>query len=924
LAIRVHLLAKELAVKSKAILEKCRAEGLDVKNHMSVLSAGLEATIREWFTEGEHQTTQEVTDRVDLKKVRIKPRKRTRKKAKPAGKEDTKVKAGPGEAEPAAAEPTAEVAVVEPSTEGQIPEGTITIEQPPAEAVAGEQAPPVEEEKEPVTEEEKAKEVQPKRPARTKLAEPKRKEPTKPAGYTHTPAPAVLQGPRVVRVEHPEPTVRRPRPTKPTRAPAPTKPPTPPAPATVPETPAAKVVRPTRKKKLPTTDEDTVSLKAKKAKARGQLQRRRIGDGTEQLKEWRDRDLLERSQRLAAASDHPQVVHRAEPRKGKHLVHLRQAQISGKVQIAEPIVMKDFCAATGVSFNRLFPKLMEFGMPATINQPITAEQAEMLGLAFEIEIEVTRRKSRYDQIVEEFAGRDHQNTQPRAPVVTLLGHVDHGKTSLLDYVRQSRIVQGEPGGITQHVGAYRYEVDGRYVVFLDTPGHEAFTAMRARGAQMTDIVVLVVAADDGVMPQTVEAINHARAADVPIVVALNKIDLPNTDTNRILGQLAEHQLVPAEWGGETDIIKTSATTGEGIDELIEHLNTLAEVLELKADATSPTGGVIIEARQDTHRGPVADLMVQEGTVKVGDVLFAGSAYGRVRAVFDDLGTPIAQAGPSTPVEVLGFDEVPQAGERFYGVEDLQTAKEIAEEKRQEDRRSEWTSRPKVTLETVFQHVSEGEVKQLNTIVRADTQGSVDALKMKLEELSTDEVKVRILHAGTGGITEGDVLLAGASEAIIIGFGTVADDLARSKAQELGVQIRVYTVIYHLLDDITQALEGMLEPTYEQNIRGRATVKEIFRISRVGMVAGCRVTEGVIERSSKIRIIRESVIIREGSALESLRRFKDDVRDVRQGFECGLKIAGFDDLKNDDVIEAYEMIEVARKLQPVGDQGHADG
>jgi len=434
---------------------------------------------------------------------------------------------------------------------------------------------------------------------------------------------------------------------------------------------------------------------------------------------------------------------------------------------------------------------------------------------------------------------------------------------------------------------------------------------------MTDIVVLVVAADDGVMPQTVEAISHAKAAEVPIVVALNKVDLPNADFNRIYGQLAEHQLAPSEWGGETDVIKTSAVTGEGMDSLIEHLYTLSELLDLKADPDGPAAGVVIEARQDLTRGPVADVMIREGTLKVGDVIAAGRGFGRVRAIFNDLGKSIQSAGPATPVEILGLDEVPDAGEHFYGVADLQTAKGIAEEKRQEDQQNTWMTRPKVTLENIFQQVEAGQVKQLNIIVRADAQGSVDVLRTKLEELSTDEVHVRILHVGTGGITEGDVLLAEASEAIVIGFGVVADDAARGKAHELDVQIKTYTVIYHLIEEISQAIEGLLEPTYQQTVKGRATIKEVFKVSRVGTIAGCLVNDGQIERSAKIRVIRQNVIVREDASLESLKRFKDDVREVRQGLECGMKIAGFDDLKEGDVIEAYEMVEVARKLQSAG-------
>jgi translation initiation factor IF-2 len=415
----------------------------------------------------------------------------------------------------------------------------------------------------------------------------------------------------------------------------------------------------------------------------------------------------------------------------------------------------------------------------------------------------------------------------------------------------------------------------------------------------------------------VEAISHAKAAGVPIVVAMNKIDLPNTDQHRLLGQLAEHQLIPTEWGGDVDVIRTSAVTGQGIDELVEHLNTLADLLDLKAEPTGPASGLVIEARQDPNRGTVTDLMIQEGTLTISDIVIVGGAVGRVRAMFDDTGKGIDKAGPANPVEILGLDGIAEAGDRFFVVNNLSQAQEIADEKRQEDRTAYLQAKPKVTLENILQQVEAGQVQHLNLIVKTDTQGSLDVLRNKLTELGTSEVKVRILHGAVGAITEGDVILAEASGAIILGFGVVGDDQARNKAQLLEVEIRTYTVIYHLLEDITAALEGLLSPTFEQKVLGRAAVREVFRITRVGSVAGCMVTEGLIERSAKVRIIRQNVIIREECSLDSLKRFKDDAREVRQGFECGIKIVGFDDIKEGDIIEAYQMVEVARKLQPAG-------
>lgn len=911
MAIRVHTLAKEIGVKSKAVVEKCHAEGLaDVKNHMSVLSAGLEATIREWFSAGEHVTTEEVADRVDLEKVKAKPRRRTKKavQQEPEATEEqppveTQVVEGEegaqalpvGDAATAVAELSSETAE-EQSAEVESAEKIAVAEEAELEpsmegTTKAEKAPPADDAIDAPTEAAIAEsEVQ------------EELEQVQPAGPQHVPTPAVLRGPDVIRVERPE-RVSRPAPARQPAARAPREPegvgiPSP----TVP-------TRPSRKGKGGNKiDEES---KTGKGKPRVHPRRGKVGDTVEKISEWRGRDLLERSQRLAAATDHPQLVRRAAPRHTKTDKLLLKPE---KIQISEPILLKNFCATTGIPFSKMFPKLMELGIPATINQGITGEQAEMLGLAFEIEVEVVTKKSRYEELVEQFENRPRKNLKPRAPIVTFLGHVDHGKTSLLDRIRTSRVAAGEAGGITQHIGAYRYKVGGKDVTFIDTPGHEAFTALRARGAQITDIVVLVVAADDGVMPQTVEAISHAKAAGVPIVVALNKIDLPNTDVNKITGQLAEHELISAEWGGETDIIKTSATTGEGMEELVDHLSTLAELLDLQAEPTGPANGMVIEARQDPTRGPVISLMVQEGMLKIGDVIVAGRGCGRVRAIFDDKGKSLRKAEPATPVEVLGLDDVPDAGAKFYVVKDQQLAKEIAKEKRQEDRQTDWLTRPKVTLENIFEQVEAGETKQLNVIVRADTQGSVDVLRTKLNELSNDEVAVRILHGGTGGITEGDVLLADASSAIIIGFGVVPDDQARTRAQKLDIQIKTYTVIYHLLEELTQAVEGLLEPTYEQTTKGRAQVRQVFRITKLGSVAGCFVTEGMIERSAKIRIIRQNVIIREDSSLESLRRFKDDAREVRQGFECGIKIAGFADVKEGDIIEAYEVVEVARKLE----------
>jgi translation initiation factor IF-2 len=593
--------------------------------------------------------------------------------------------------------------------------------------------------------------------------------------------------------------------------------------------------------------------------------------------------------------------------------------------MTEPIVLREFCAATGIGMARLMPKMIrEHNLAPNIAMTIPSELAQLLAMDFGVELVVTKAKSALDRVREEFEARPRENLRPRPPVVTFLGHVDHGKTSLLDKIRQSSVAEGESGGITQHIGAYRLDRGDISVTFLDTPGHQAFTAMRARGAQMTDVVVLVVAADDGVMAQTVEAINHAKAAEVAIVVALNKIDLPGVDTNRVYGQLAEHGLVPQSWGGEVDVIQTSAVTGEGIDELLEHLSTLSELLDLKADPSAPSTGVVVEAHMKEGAGAVARVLVMDGTLRPGAVLVCGAGAGKVRALTDDRGRRIKEAGPGTPVEVAGLSALPEAGDHFYQVKDLQLAKAVAEEVALERRQRGLAPAQKPrSLEDLFREREMGQVPELNVIIRADVQGSVDVLRNTLAEFPCDQAKLNVLHAGVGGITEGDVVLAQASNAIIIGFHVVADPAAERLANEKSVDIRLYRVIYNLTDDLRKALEGLLAPTIKEEFRGRAEVREIFKVSRVGTVAGCYVVEGVVARSHYLRVIRDGRIIvpTEEDVLkgrhretESLKRFKDDAREVRSGLECGIRVSGFDDLKVGDIIESYEAVKVARKLE----------
>jgi translation initiation factor IF-2 len=560
---------------------------------------------------------------------------------------------------------------------------------------------------------------------------------------------------------------------------------------------------------------------------------------------------------------------------------------------------------------------MAMGQMATINASLDDDLATMLAMEFGVELEVTYPRTAEDELLESLAPKTaSENLEPRPPVITILGHVDHGKTSLLDRVRKSNVVESESGGITQHIGAYQVESNGKPITFVDTPGHEAFTAMRARGANVTDIVVLVVAADDGVMPQTVEAIAHAKAAEVPIVVALNKIDLPNVDSaaniNKILGELSQYGLHPAEWGGDIEVVKTSTVTGAGISELLATLETISDLHELKADPSRPASGTCLEASLSEGRGVVATVLVQEGTLKVGDVLVCGDGYGRVRALFNDRGRSIEHAGPSTPAEISGIDVVPTAGETFAVVDDIARAREVAEARRVRARDAAQAERQTVTLENLYNKMAEQKVKTLNLILKADVQGSIEALTKELEKLENDEVPIRILLKGVGGITDSDILLAEASQAIVIGFRVAPEDRAISQAEEKKIEIRRYDIIYQVTDDIKKAVEGLLVPEVKDVHLGRAVVRQVFKISKVGVVAGCFVTQGTIERGAKVRLIREGREVYKG-ALEALKRFKDDVKEVPQNFECGIKIANYDDVKPDDVIEAYRVDVIRRTL-----------
>jgi len=889
------------------MLEKCRAEGLDVKNHMATLSAGLEATLREWFSPDVTQTAVETAEHVDLEVARAAARKSRRH-----GEHAQVEEAPPG---------AAQVEPVEAPAAGPPPVEAPTVEQavPAAPAVAASAAvaeaqpqvaePPVQTEAEAEAEiAQPAQVVAEQAPPEPEQQPQPPKPDIKPAGPQLVPRPAKLQGPRVVRVEAPEHIVRprRRQDSTPAMGVGPRI-----VGAGAPGTPTP---GPTRRGAEVAKDLDDEKKKGKRRspRRRAGTGRSAEGVGTDGLQEWRERDLQERSARLAAAAGGGLRRHRASvARKGGGLV--RPTVKVGKVEIDEPISVKSLSAATGLKAAEIIRKLMEMGTLVTANQNISIEMAEMAVADYDIELDVRRERTAEMEVAEQIEARPAGEMVTRAPVVTFLGHVDHGKTSLLDRIRHTAVAGGEAGGITQHIGSYRYDVGDKHVVFLDTPGHEAFTAMRARGANMTDVVVLVVAADDGVMPQTTEAINHAKAAKVPIVVALNKVDLPSANIQRAMAQLAERDLNPRQWGGNVEVIQTSATTGKGIDELVEVLSLEAELLELKAEIGAPANGFVIESEIDPARGAIARLLVRNGTLKVGDIILAGRSHGRVRQIIDDKGKEIASAGPSTPVEVAGMDGVAEAGDKFYVVEDLDQARTAAEDRRQRVRTRQLAAGPKATLESLLSKIEQGQTSEVPLIIKADVQGSIEALRGSLEKLSTAEAKVNILHAAVGGITTGDVTLAEVSGALIVGFNAVPDSSARQLAEVKGVDIRVYRVIYDIVDDVRKALEEGLTPEIREETLGRAEVRQVFKVSRVGTIAGCHVLDGVVSRSARVRVIRDNIVVMDERTLESLKRFKDDVREVRSGMECGLKIAGFDDVKEGDTLEFYKTVEVARSL-----------
>jgi translation initiation factor IF-2 len=593
----------------------------------------------------------------------------------------------------------------------------------------------------------------------------------------------------------------------------------------------------------------------------------------------------------------------------KHAFNRPAAPVEKMVRIGETITVGELGSKLAIKATEVIKTLMKMGEMVTINHVLDQETAVLVVEEMGHKYELVNDNALEDELIAEASGGE---TSGRAPVVTIMGHVDHGKTSLLDYIRRAKVADGEAGGITQHIGAYSVETDNGRIAFLDTPGHAAFTAMRARGATATDIVILVVAADDGVMPQTKEAVQHAKAAGVPLIVAVNKIDKEAADLDRVKTELSQVEVISEEWGGEHQFVNVSAKTGQGVDELLEAISLQAEVLDLQAVPSGPAKGIVIESRLDKGRGPVASVLIQEGELRAGDIMLCGEEYGRIRAMRDENGKDVKVAGPSTPVEILGLSGVPIAGENALVVQDERKAREVASKRHTKQRELKLAKQQKAKLENMFANMEAGDVSELNVVLKADVQGSVEAISESLIKLSTDEVKVNIVGSGVGGITETDASLAAASSAIVVGFNVRADATARRIVETEEIDLRYYSIIYQLIDEVKQAMSGMLAPEFRQEIIGLAEVRDVFKSPKIGAIAGCMVTEGIIKRSAPIRVLRENVVIYEGE-LESLRRFKDDVQEVRNGIECGIGVKNYNDVRVGDQIEVFETVEIKRTL-----------
>jgi len=870
---RVYELAKELQMENKALVDLIRELGIEIKTVSSSLTDEQVSLIK-----GRIQGTKSLV--VEEQRIKSTVIRRRRKIIEVAPPETPAPEPEPTEAAPAGPEPAAppvEKAPVEP--------------QAPPESVEAEAAAPV------VVEEQ----VPPQAPEKAREPElPKAETPTVPEP---TPRPAK---PKKAHKETPAKVIYRPEPpakvVRPAEAPAKVvpmpKPPSPPVRAEEVKTEKAEKEAP-KEKPSPKKKGKAEKVKEEAAKVKVFKKKREV---------FEREDLYEEAPRELRIY-RPGKTGKVAAKKFKKTEITVPKASKRRIKLSEAIPVGELAKRMGIKATDLIKKLFALGLMVTLNQSIDFDTAALAAAEFGFEAEKVQMEE--DLFLKRHEDKEEE-LQPRPPVVTIMGHVDHGKTSLLDVIRKTNVTAGEAGGITQHIGAYHVKLDRGEIVFLDTPGHEAFTAMRARGAQVTDLVILVVAADDGVMQQTREAIDHARAAGVPLMVAINKIDKPNANPERVKRQLAEYGLVPEAWGGDTVFAEVSAKTGVGVDNLLELILLQAEIMELKANPNKPATGRIIEARLDKGRGPVATVLISGGTLKTGDPFVCGFQYGKVRAMYDDWGRKVDRALPSMPVEVHGFSGVPLAGDEFVVCDDEKIARQIAESRLQKKREAELSKTSKITLEKLYEQIQEGQVKELNIILKADVQGSIEAISDALNKLSTPAVRVNIIHSSPGIITETDILLASASKAIIIGFNVRAGHKVQELAEQENVEIRYYDVIYQLVSEVKDAMAGMLEPVHKEIIKGHAEIREIFHVPKVGAVAGCFVTDGLIERNAKARLLRDQVVIFDGR-IASLRRVKDDVREVAAGFECGIKLEDYNDLKVGDVIEAYVLEEVKPEL-----------
>ncbi|HEX2838666.1 MAG TPA: translation initiation factor IF-2 [Phycisphaerales bacterium] len=974
--IKIFQVAKELGVDSKVIVAKLVAEsipGAEVMNYQSTIPVGLAVTIKEWFSTDASipHTAVETGEKVDIEKAKATKRP-SRAKPKTKKEEDAEAAdaaaaaASPVEVKPApeTPKPVAKASpkpIPTPQPEGEPPAKAKAIAPSPTPAPVAPTAPPAARPPASVDHRHAAQAPlapserphadrshtatpphrpgeggpPPSRPASAPPSRPAQPPPTRsvtpapmnvptrpnvvtPAGpRLQVVTPVKLSGPKVVRVEAPE-QVEAPRPRGPR------------GPSSGPGGPrmgGGAGGSDDDRGRSPRRKETPGSAAAKRSSGLGVPERRRGRSDTEWTGStqgiFSEQDLIEREARLARAGGLGLKKRKQElARAGQS--GAAQAEADGRVRIAAPFTIKELSAATGVKGADIVKKLFLQGVMATINSAIDPLKAVDLMMDFDIELDVTEARTAEETVSDTFVNREAKDLRPRGPVVTILGHVDHGKTSLLDKIRNANVAAGEAGGITQKTSAFVSEIDAdgqkKQVVFLDTPGHEAFTGMRARGAKITDVVVLVVSAPEGVMPQTIESINHAKAAKVPIVVALNKIDRPDATDQQIqktLGQLAAADLNVVEWGGSVECVKVSALTGKGIPELLQILDLQASVLELKADFGGAAQGTVIEANMEEGRGAVANILVQQGKLSVGDFIVMGRAFGRVRDMTDDKGRRIKVAYPPMPVQISGIDMVCDAGDKFYVTDSLKKAEEAADQRRQRERHAALAA-PKLTLDSLFSQMQqtqgqEPETKEIKIVLKTDQQGTVDVLKMECEKIKTAEVKVRVLHAAVGGITEADVGLADASKAIVIGFNVIPSGKARQMAEQKGIEIRTYQVIYDITDDLRKAAEGLLAPEVREEVLGHADVRAVFKVSKVGSVAGCYVTDGTVLRDALIRVTRNGVVIEHDRKLAQLKRVKDDAKEVRAGLECGMKIDGYDDIKEGDVLECYKKIEVKRTL-----------